>query len=226
MKLKFKYIIAFILFSGYLLPASAQQKEYPYAEDIQKFKDEDLQNPPPENAILFIGSSSFTIWKDVRDYFPGYTIINRGFGGSTILDQKHYIKDVVFPYNPRQIVIYCGENDIAYSQRVTGQVVANRFKEYYSLLRDKYPKAEITYISMKPSPSRWEMADRFKEGNKLIREFLETEKRADYVDVWDSMLTPDNVPDTSLFLGDQLHMNEKGYKIWQRLIMPVLTKDK
>ena len=63
--------------------------------DIQNFKRQDSTSLPPKNAILFIGSSSFTKWTDVQNYFPDYAIINRGFGGSTLLDQIRYEKDII-----------------------------------------------------------------------------------------------------------------------------------
>src|SRR5574342_410365 len=69
--------------------------------DIQSFKKQDSVSFPPQHAILFIGSSSFTKWTDVKDYFPGYTIINRGFGGSTLLDEIRYVNDIIFPYLPQ-----------------------------------------------------------------------------------------------------------------------------
>ena len=102
----------------------------PFWKDIQNFKKQDSISFPPKNAILLIGSSSFTKWTDVQDYFPGYTIINRGFGGSILLDQIRYANDIIFPYQPKQIVIYCGENDLASSDSVTAQMVFDRFKEY------------------------------------------------------------------------------------------------
>lgn len=194
----------------------AQQEAYPYAADIQKFRESDKLNPPPKHAILFVGSSSFTIWQDVQDYFPGYSIINRGFGGSTIADQIHYINDVVFPYNPKQIVMYCGENDLAYSDTVTAEMVAGRFMKWFSMVRSKMPDVWITYVSMKPSPSRWNLAERFKEGNRLIREFLANQENTSYVNVWDDMLNKDKRPIPAIYLEDSLHMNKNGYAIWQK----------
>jgi len=87
----------------------------PFIEDIRAFKKQDSVSTPPKHSILFVGSSSFTKWKDVADYFPGYSIINRGFGGSTLVDVIRYADDVIFPYDAKQIVIYCGENDLASS---------------------------------------------------------------------------------------------------------------
>jgi lysophospholipase L1-like esterase len=220
---KTKFIISLLLlltfYSGF-----SQKEQYPYASDIKEFKSLDRKNPPPKHAILFAGSSSFTLWKDVQDYFPGYTIINRGFGGSTILDQIHYINDVVFPYNPRQIVIYCGENDFAASDTVTADMVFDRFKKFFNLIRDSLPDTRITYVCMKPSPSRWHLADKFMNANGQIHSFLDARANTSYVNIWDAMLNEKGRPEPSLFLEDNLHMNAKGYQIWQKAIKPELIR--
>ena len=75
---------------------------------------------------------------------------------------------------------------------------------------------------MKPSPSRWQLKDKMQTGNKLIKEFLKGQRRTSYVDVWTPMLNNEGKPREELFLGDKLHMNEKGYAIWQEKILPHL----
>jgi lysophospholipase L1-like esterase len=210
--------LLFLLFTFYF--ANAQ----PFAADIAAFKKQDSVSFPPKDAILFVGSSSFTNWKDVQNYFPDYTIINRGFGGSSLPDVIRYADDIIFPYQPKQIVIYCGENDIASADTVTGKIVFERFKQLFINIRNKLPDIPIVYISMKPSPSRWHMRDRMIEGNERIRKFLKKKKNAKFISVWESMLGPDGTPVKEIFLDDNLHMNAKGYAIWQKLIEPVLIK--
>jgi lysophospholipase L1-like esterase len=213
-----------LLLIAYYLTAFAQQVEYPYAEDIKRFKENDSINPPPKQAILFVGSSSFTMWTDVQDYFPGFTIINRGFGGSTLLDLIRYAEVVIYPYEAKQIVIYCGENDLAYSETMSGEVVAKLFIMLFNMIREELPEVKITYISMKPSPSRWNMADRMKSGNLLIESFLKSQPNTSFVNVWEDMLNINHKPDPDLFLEDMLHMNARGYGIWQEKIQPELMK--
>ena len=118
----------------------------------------DSQTPPSADAVLFIGSSSFTMWYDVKDYFPDYTIINRGFGGSTLEDQIRYVGQIVYPYSPRQIVIYCGENDFAAVDTLSVETVTLRFVTLFDSIRHEMPHVPISYISMKPSPLRWSLA--------------------------------------------------------------------
>jgi len=146
--------------------------DQPFWSDIQAFKKQDSISFPPKNAILFIGSSSFTKWTDVQDYFPGYTIINRGFGGSTLLDQIRYEKDIIFTYQPKQIVIYCGENDLASSDTVTAQTVFGRFKTLYTDIRHRFPEISIVFISLKPSPSRKHLFSKMREVNRQIKAFM------------------------------------------------------
>ncbi len=187
-----------------------------YDNDIKAFQKMDSIKMPKKNSVLLIGSSSFTNWKEAQNYFPKHNIINRAFGGSTLLDQLYYVKEVVFPYKPKIIYIYCGENDIASADTVSARTVLGRFIQLYKTIRTKYPRTKINYISMKPSPSRWEMKDRLMEGNTLIKAFLAKEKHVKYIDIWNKMLNTEGMPREDLFLEDMLHMNAKGYEIWAK----------
>jgi lysophospholipase L1-like esterase len=202
----------------------AQQQKPAFWDDIQAFKKQDKIHFPGANKILFVGSSSFTMWKDVQEYFPNYPIINRGFGGSTLLDQARYINDVVFPYRPKQIIFYCGENDLASSDTVTARMVFNRFTQWFNRVRKKFPQISIVYISMKPSPSRQLLLGKMREGNMRIENFLKKQKRTRFVDVYKEMVDDEGKPIADLFLEDNLHMNKKGYAIWQKVIEPYLLK--
>src|SRR5579862_1649086 len=121
----------------------------PFISDIENFKRQDSVNPPPQHAILFVGSSSFTKWTDVQSYFPKYTIINRGFGGSSFPDVIRYADDIIFPYHPKQIVIYCGDNDLAFSDTLTALTVFDRFKKLFVLIREKMHNVNIVVVSIK-----------------------------------------------------------------------------
>ena len=217
-----KRILFFLALVILVIPASLAQ---PYAKEIADFKKQDSLSFPESGQILFVGSSSFTLWKDVQQYFPQHPIINRGFGGSTLLDVTRYEADIIFPYKPKQIVIYCGENDIANDSTVTGAVVFGRFKKLYDDIRLNLGKVPIVYVSMKPSPSRWHLRAKQTDGNERIRKFLRKKKRrAVFVDVWPGMLGADGKPREELYIADKLHMNAQGYIIWQKLLEPLLLK--
>ena len=197
----------------------AQDK--PYWKEIQEFKKLDQTNGIPKKPILFVGSSSFTYWKDVNDYFPGKTIINRGFGGSRLLDLNNYADDLLDPYNPKQIVIYCGENDIA-TDNPTPAEVLERFKIFFEKIRSKYPKVPVAYVSIKYSPSREQFWPQMKELNESIEAYLKTQKRAKYIDITKVMDDENGKVRTDIFKGDMLHMKVEGYRLWTKVIAPYL----
>lgn len=208
------------LFLFIVLAVRAQENAAFYNE-ISNFKKQDSLKFPPKNAVLFIGSSTFTKWKDAQVHFPEHVIVNRGFGGSTLLNVIHYIDDVVYPYQPKQVVIYCGENDFM-NAGTTAQMVADRTKKLIDLIRQRYPKAFIAYISIKPSPSRAKYIPEMKEANALIKTLISQTKRASYINTADAMYHPDGTIMTDIFLKDNLHMNEKGYAIWRGIMEPYL----
>lgn len=217
-------VVATLVFS--CQPVQKQDEpQPPFWQDIQAFKQLDGVSPPPANAILFIGSSSFTLWTDVQDYFPRHKIINRGFGSSTLADQIRYVNDIVIPYKPRQVVIYCGENDIAFSDTVNAAIVFDRFKTLFGMIRKEYDHLPIIYISMKPSPSRRVLIPEMREANRLIREFIELEPNAVYIDVHSQMLDASGGPRSDIFIDDSLHLNAKGYALWQKAIEPHLLNE-
>lgn len=217
-----------LLYTSFLLVLitriSAQNNNVPFYNDILAFKKQDSVAAPPKKAILFIGSSSFTMWKDVQNYFPGYTIINRGFGGSSLTDQIRFANDIVFPYQPKQIVIYCGENDLAGNDTVSGQTVLKRFEFLFGMIRERMPNVPIVFISLKPSPSRAYLFPKMKVANSMIEDWLSKQKNSAFVDVFSVMLKPDGKPLPEIFLSDSLHMNAGGYAIWQKAIKPHLLK--
>lgn len=219
-KLKWLVVIVFLLFINGL----KAQEPFQFWNDIQRFKTQDSIGFPKSNQILFVGSSSFTYWKDVNDYFPGYNIINRGFGGSRLVDLIRYRYDVIFPYAPRQIVMYCGENDFAVSDSPDVETVMQRFKTLYSLIRAKYPKTPFAYVSMKPSESRKHLWPKYVAANEQIKQFLKMDKRARFIDVYHLMLNEDGSIKSEIFLNDKLHMNAKGYAIWQKAMKPFLKR--
>jgi lysophospholipase L1-like esterase len=195
-----------------------------FQNEIQAFKKQDNVSPPPANAILFVGSSSFRKWTDVQAYFPGYTIINRGFGGSVLPDVVRYANDIIIPYRPKQVLIYCGDNDLASSDSITPQMVAGRFSQLFTVIRNALPKSKVSFVSIKPSPSRERLMPKMKQANSLIKSFLAKQKNTSYINVFNPMLLPNGKPKPDLFLEDKLHMNEKGYAIWQKAIQPYLIK--
>jgi lysophospholipase L1-like esterase len=215
-----KILAAFLLLTFVLV--FSQEKKPMFWQDIQNFKTLDQQSTPPDNAILLIGSSSFTKWKDVSEYFPGKRIINRGFGGSRLTDLNYYSEDLLNPYQPKQIIIYCGENDFADDAKLKADIVVDRFKTFYKKIRKKFPNIEVDFISIKYSPSREKLWPQMKEANKKIAKFMKKEKNAEFIDITEIMNDANGNVRKDLFVEDMLHMTPEGYRLWTKVMNPYM----
>ncbi|HEX5488999.1 MAG TPA: SGNH/GDSL hydrolase family protein [Rhodanobacteraceae bacterium] len=190
--------------------------------DIDRLVANDNLHPPPRHAVLFVGSSSIRMWTTLAADFPGVPAIDRGFGGSTIADSTHYADRIVIPYQPRVIVMYAGDNDIA--EGCTPGQVLDEFEAFVARVRRALPDVAVVYISIKPSIARRTIWPRMAEANRLIADWTRTQRRVTFVDVSAKMLDARGNPRPSLFREDGLHMSRSGYAIWTRALTTVLAR--
>jgi lysophospholipase L1-like esterase len=192
-----------------------------FETEISAFEQADLASPPPENPVLFVGSSSIRIWPDLVGDFPDYPVINRGFGGSQMSDVLYYLDRVVAVYDPALIVVYEGDNDLA-SGKSVDQVYAD-YIEFLALVEEQLPGADVAFISTKPSPSRSQYLEVTRQLNARLEELASNDYHLWFIDVFTPMLDDSGQPRPELFGSDMLHMNSAGYELWKSIIEPVLA---
>jgi lysophospholipase L1-like esterase len=212
--------LAALLAPWHAATAAAQTPGDPWEADIARFEEADRVTPPPRGQIVFVGSSSIRLW-DTRTAFPDLQIINRGFGGSDLSDAVRYADRIVIPYQPRLVVVYAGDNDIA-GGKLSEQVVVDA-ERFVSRLRAQLPEARIIFIGIKPSPLRWMQVDRMRTTNAMLRQLAERDDRVAFMDVDGPMMGWDERPRRELFLADGLHLSPEGYRLWTTLLRPLLV---
>lgn len=190
--------------------------------EIAAFETADKTNPPPQNAILFIGSSSIRMWPDLQQAFPMHKVFKRGFGGSELSDSVAFANRIVLPYRPKLIVMYAGDNDIA-DGKTPGRILAD-FKAFVQKVHAALPQTRIAYIAVKPCPARKRFLPEVRATNRLIRQYTVTDDRLRFIDIYTPMLTSDGSLRPGLFVPDNLHLNAKGYALWDSIIRPMLDQ--
>lgn len=187
-----------------------------WEDDIHAFEKADAQNPPAQGAVLFGGSSSITMWTSVAQDFSQYPVINRGFGGSAIADSTQFADRIIIPCRPRLIVLYAGDNDLAGG--LSPQQVEADFRGFVATIHAALPQTYITYLSIKPSPSRGHLRNEVRQANGLIEAATREDERLAFIDVFSIMLGANGQPRPDIFIEDELHMNRRGYELWIPLI--------
>lgn len=194
----------------------------PFANEIRAFESSDAKSPPPQNAVLFLGSSSIRLWKTLEQDFPGVKTINRGFGGSQIEHSTRYADKIALPYRPKVIVFYAGDNDIAAGK--SPNRVLDDFRAFADKVHASLPRTRILFLAIKPSIARWHLQGRIWLANRMVREYADGHPLVDYVDVFTPALTPDGKPREDLLVDDKLHLSREGYKVWTAALRPHLDR--
>lgn len=192
-----------------------------YQKEIEAFREFDARNALPAKPALFVGSSSIMKWK-TADAFPGFSVINRGFGGSVLGDIQYYYEDVIGRYDPSAIFFYC-DNDIFFGGD-PDQAFA-KVKALYRRIRSEFPQVPFVFLGMKESP-----VDAFadptvrsseKRYNSLGKKFADQNPGFQFVDLNTPLLSSVGKVRPGLF-QDGMHLNAKGYRIWDRIVEKLL----
>ena len=190
-----------------------------WADAISAFEKLDAEQSPPKDAILFVGSSSIRFW-DLKASFPELDAINRGFGGSQMADSVFYVQQLVLKHDPKSVVVYAGDNDIAKGK--SPERVFADFAEFVAILSKELPSTQIHYIAVKPSIKRWNLIDKIRFTNQLIEAYCKTHERLHFVDISSGMLMEDGKPNPDMFVKDGLHLNKLGYESWTKKVLESL----
>lgn len=216
-----KIALFFILVPGLLAcQRQPQPVSYPFEENIQIFEQADQKSFPPSDAVLFIGSSSIRLWKTLEEDMAPLAVINRGFGGSQAHHVLHFMDRIVIPYQPRAIVFYEGDNDIAAGKGA--QQFIDECRIFADRVQRRLPGTPIFFLSIKPSFSRLQFEDQRREANKLLQELCDADERLFYIDVSTAMFDESGHLRDDIFLNDQLHLNTKGYELWADIVRNIL----
>lgn len=189
---------------------------------IAAFERADATNPPPKNALLFIGSSTIAGWRTLAKDFPEHRVINRGFGGSQIVDSTYFAERVIFPYAPSAIFLRAGGNDLWLGK--SPEVVFGDFTNFVATVHAKLPETDICFISLSPSIARWKQKDQEKALNTLVQEFIGQKPHLKYIESYSISLGADGQARPELFVSDKLHFNAEGYKLLVAAVRPHLPK--
>ena len=212
-----KFILILFLLTSTI--SFAQVYENQFKDEINNFAVLDGNNPLQE-CILFTGSSSIRMWKNPTKDFNNPKILNRGFGGSQIIDLIENFDQLILKYHPKKIVIYSGDNDVEAGK--SAEIVFGDFCTLYGMIKAKLPNAEVYYIAIKPSLNRWNKVIEMQKANTMINEYLNTKSNATFVDIFSPMIDISGKPSEKWFMEDGLHMTDEGYQLWTKILAPYI----
>jgi lysophospholipase L1-like esterase len=213
-------ILLFLLLSFGIF---AQKSLDRFEKEIIAYEKQDSVAMPAKGMKLFIGSSSFRLWKNFDSDMKGMNAFNRGFGGSTLIEALHYFDRMVVKYQPSWVFVYEGDNDL--TSGTSPEEIARQFEEFSARLAKQVPGAKLVYVSARPSLAR--EANKYKQQdlNQRIAAFVAKKKGHYIIDMHSPFYNADGSLMQDIFVADRLHLNEKGYVIFANQIKNFIQKN-
>lgn len=215
-------VLALFAFLIYVLLASGDPKYW--EGEIAAFERRDVSNPPPANAVLFVGGRDLRLWETLPQDMAPVPVIQRGFGGAQISHITHYLSRIILPYKPRAIIVMAGEADLADVHGRRPEDVLDDFRTLALSLRAEGEDAPIWFVSLRPSPAREERWYGAQRANALVADYVSRERGMHYLDVTAGMLDANGGIRRDLYRWDGLTLNDKGHAVLADAIKPALIE--
>ncbi|MEQ8266022.1 MAG: GDSL-type esterase/lipase family protein [Parvibaculum sp.] len=215
-------VLALFAFLIYVLLASGDPKYW--EGEIAAFERRDVSNPPPANAVLFVGGRDLRLWETLPQDMAPVPVVQRGFGGAQISHITHYLSRIILPYRPRAIIVMAGEADLADVHGRRPEDVLDDFRTLALSLRAESEDAPIWFVSLRPSPAREERWYGAQRANALVADYVSRERGMHYLDVSAGMLGANGGIRGDLYRWDGLTLNEEGYAVLAAAIKPALIE--
>lgn len=189
---------------------------YWYEDDIKGLEKKSLKAGYSAETV-FYGSSSVRLWSTLNEDFADLNPINLGFGGSTLAACVWFFDRVMINYSPKRLIIYAGDNDLGDGRNP--EEVFIFFQQMVVKANQRFGNIPCYFISLKPSITRWPMADQFKYTNNIIEnELIKRGNNWQFIDIFKPMLDAKGYPQKALYAGDGLHLSSAGYQVWKQVI--------
>jgi len=175
--------------------------------------------------VLCFGSSSMRLWNSIEKDLAPMKIINRAYGGSTVRDQIYNYPTIGRGYNPKMIMIYI-ENDLGnYKEAITVGEMYDLFRVYQQLIQRDYPDCKLFFLALKPSFLKMDQIPDQLVFNRLMKEYAQRTPNVEFLDITQGMYDSEGNLRQDIFIEDNLHMNEKGYHMWTKVVKPALLRE-
>jgi lysophospholipase L1-like esterase len=226
---KLKYLLFLAAVALNVQTASAQKHDFAWWYRFEGNNKEIGLPAKGEKRVILFGNSITEYWPYKRgEWFKENNIIGRGIGGQTTYQFMLRFYDDVINLKPKVVVINGAINDIAEN---TGPYNEDHTFENICSMVEMARQNKITVVLASVLPAHafnWhpgieDPMGKVRRLNARIKAYAEANKII-YVDYFSAMVSADGTRMQEDLADDGVHPTEKGYKIMEAMILPVINK--
>lgn len=201
--------------------ADLSKDDSDFKREIQILKQKAIKKKDARDLIVFYGSSTLRLWKNVAKDFPDWNTLNLGFGGAFIHSLDKYFDVLFSKIQPKSIVLYLGGNDLTLGY--SSSKIVDEILSFIKRIHSKFPKTDIYNISIKPSLERAGQLDKIKMINHRLKTRTDSLEYFHQIDFYQSLILNNKIRKDH-FLQDGLHLNSNGYEVLKNCLNQSLSQ--
>lgn len=179
-------------------------------------------NTMKKENIVFLGDS-IVDWYPIDEIFGNMPIVKSGIAGYKTTDILSRMDEMVYQYNPTQVYLLIGTNDLNMEDMDKDNVVKN-IQKIFKEIKKHRKNTKLYYQSIYPvnksapnSSAQNRSNEDIKYVNLKMKEFCD-ENNIVYIDMYDELADDDGNYDLE-YSKDGLHPNNLGYARISRVLL-------
>ena len=167
-------------------------------------------------TVVFLGDSITDGW-NVGKAFPKLRTANRGIASDTTRGMLCRLQETVLDLNPQAIVLLGGINDLRATNNPPGtpQTIAGNVELMLKAIQAANPNMPV--LVCETLPGSIATPELIRETNQAVAQVVARFPQAVRIKTHDRFLGADGARDSSLYI-DGVHLNPKGYAVWQAVL--------
>jgi len=198
--------------------AYAEAAEKRWGSAIEELQALDKTEQHPENAILFIGSSSVRLWQSIESDMAPFPVIRRGYGGAKFSDVAVFAERLITPHQYDAMVVFVANDVVGKSTDLSVDEVERLTRHVVGVSQQHQSDSPVLLVEITPTASRLVAWPKIRRVNDRLREISLTTPNVYFVETADYYLDAKGKPIDEYFKSDRLHQTEAGYTVWGALI--------
>lgn len=202
----------------------AEAAEKRWSGAIEELETLDQTEQHPDDAVLFVGSSSVRLWESIESDMAPFPVIRRGYGGAKFSDLAVFAQRLITPHRYAAMVVFVANDVTGRSTDITVDEVERLARHVVQVSKQHQHESPVLLVEITPTASRLVAWPKIRRVNDRLREIALSTPNVYFVETADYYIDASGKPVDEYFKSDRLHQTQAGYAIWGSLIKRRLSE--
>ena len=186
-----------------------------YNGKIKIFEKENEEFKGKRVDVVFLGDS-LTDGYNVKEFYPEYTVLNRGISGDTSIWLEERLDVSLYAVQPKVAVMLIGANNM--------DTMLENYESILKSFKENAPNTKIVLLSLTSMSGEWGKKNQLAAYNNVQIKMYAEIYGYEYVDLYSALLNLEDGEIYDEYTTDGGHLTKKGYEVLTSIIKPAIQK--